>query len=100
MVDCIRRRFYTEPGVVYHYSQNMVLFADQEWLAPHPEVAATDDPLPSRVVHPDLFPPTRRAATIAWHGTPRTAQGCSQHSSHAFTFRFSAQNLSRLAVPG
>jgi SAM-dependent methyltransferase len=55
MIDCIRRRFWTEPGVVYHYAQNMVLFADQEWLAQHPEVAAADDPLPPRLVHPDLF---------------------------------------------
>jgi SAM-dependent methyltransferase len=51
-VDCLRARFWNDPGVAVWYRQNMMVYASEERVQ---EFAPFDQTMPRDAVHPELF---------------------------------------------
>jgi SAM-dependent methyltransferase len=51
-VDCLRERFWNDPGVEWWYRQNMFLYAARDRAEKFAHLSGT---MPFNVIHPDLF---------------------------------------------
>lgn len=57
-IDCLRKRFWTNPHVDWWYAQNMVLYVHREALAQYDSLRAAWDaayPIPQSLVHPAKY---------------------------------------------
>jgi SAM-dependent methyltransferase len=68
LVNCLRRRFWSNKRIAPWYKQNMLLYVDKVYLLGHPKLLEEHDRsknLLLSVVHPDLFAQVRSSLTEA-----------------------------------
>jgi SAM-dependent methyltransferase len=67
-LDLLRARLWNDQRVAYWYRQNLFLYASASWIALHPK---TEQRIPQRVVHPELFEKVEVLSRPEAHGLGR-----------------------------